>query len=841
MNSPLLKKALPHIIAVALFLIIAIIYCKPVFDGKVVNQSDVLHWKGMAQQSFEYKEKHGHFPLWTESAFSGMPAYTIAMDATSKISTGYLSYLVTFGLPEPVSYLFLACICFYILTQVLRINPWIGILASLAYCYSTFNLVLINVGHNTQIQAIGYAPGVIASVILIYQKKYLLGSALLIIFFGLQVGTQHLQIAYYTSIALAILSLVFLIYNWKQKDIKSTFIAFAITIISGAIGFGTYAVSMLPFQEYAKETKRGGKTALINNLSDKNKTKGGFDKDYAFMWSYGISEPLSFIVPNIFGGGSEGRLISGNSKFAEKAAEIGYPEDNALQIVNTQAYWGTQLNTAGPVYIGAIICFLTIFSLVYLKSWHKWWLMAISVFGILLAWGNNFSLLNYFLFDHMPMYNKFRAPTQALFLVQFAFPLLAALGLDQLLNNKEQHQIIWKKFLTAAYITAGILVILVAFYFTADFKTQRDNRIKDSFSEQILQSSARGKQPTPEMQQQAIDISSSLIKGLQADRQSIYGSDLIRTILLIAVAVILLGLYLKSKIKPVILITGLIVLSSYDLLAEGRVYLNEDNFAEPSDYESAFNPTPADIQISKDPDQNFRVLNVTAPGGPFQDASTSYHHNSVGGYSPAKLGLYQDIIDSQLNKNNIMVYNMLNTKYIIQRNPATGQEQAALNAGAFGPCWLVKSIRYVKDGSEEMKALDSINVKDTVIVEQQYQKIIKFGPQPDSTATLSLVENLNDKIKYHFTSKTNQFAVFSEVYYDKGWNVFIDGNKADYCRVDYILRGMPVPAGNHTIEFRFEPAIYKLGNTISVLCSIIGYLLLIAAIYFSWRKKSIAK
>ncbi|MBS1936087.1 MAG: hypothetical protein JST96_18950, partial [Bacteroidetes bacterium] len=379
------------------------------------------------------------------------------------------------------------------------------------------------------------------------------------------ISTQHLQIVYYTLIAIGFMSVAFAFYNWQKKDIKNTFIAFAVALVAGVIGFGTFAITLLPLQEYGKETKRGGKSELATNITDKNKTKGGFDKDYAFMWSYGIPETLTFIVPNIYGGGSEGRLISGNSKFAEKATEIGYPEDAALQIVNTQAYWGPQINTAGPVYLGAVVCFLVIFSLVYLKSWHKWWLLAISVFGVMLAWGSNFSSFNYFLFDHMPFYNKFRAPTQALFLPQLAFPLLAALGLDQLLKSKDPTQIIWKKFLTAAYITAGILVILVAFYFTADFKTQRDTRIKDSFSEQILQSSARGKQPTPEMQQQAIDISSSLIKGLQADRQSIYGSDLIRTILLIAVAVILLGLYLKNKIKPVILITGLIVLSSYDL------------------------------------------------------------------------------------------------------------------------------------------------------------------------------------------------------------------------------------------------------------------------------------
>ncbi len=835
MKSSLLRKALPHIIAVAVFLIVAIIYCKPALDGKVVSQSDVIGWKGMAQQSFEFNEKYGHFPLWTESAFSGMPAYTIAMGVTSKISTRYLANLVTFGLPEPISYFFLACICFYILTQVLRINPWVGIMGAIAYAYSTFDPVIIAVGHNTQMMAIGYAPGVVASLLLIFQRKYLFGAALLSIFLGLQAGTQHLQIVYYTVLVLGLITLAYFIYSWKQKELKNFFVGIAFAIAGGAIGFGTFAVSWLPLQEYGKETKRGGKSDLANIVGDKNKTKGGFDKDYAFQWSYGIGETLTLIVPNIYGGGSGGRLITENSKFAEKATEIGFPEDRALEYANEFAYWGNQPNTAGPVYLGAVVCFLFILGLVYSKSWHKWWIVSAAIIGIVLAWGKNFPAVNYFLFDHFPFYSKFRAPTQALFFAQLAFPLLAALGLNDFLLSKETKENIWKKFKLVVYLTIGLLVVLLAFYFTADFKSENDVRLKESFSSQIIQSSSRGKQPTPEMQQQATQISNGLIKGLQSDRQSISGSDLIRTILLIAIAVVLVGLYIKGKIKDVILISGLILLSSYDLIAEGRKYLNEDNFVEPNDFESAFTPTPANIQISKDPDKNFRVLDE-ASGGWYQDAHASYHHNSIGGYSPAKLGLYQDILDSQLLKGNMMVYDMLNTKYFIQRNPSTGQPQANLNPNAFGSCWLVKHIKYVGNGNEEMKALDSVNVKDTAIVDSKFQGVIKFLPEPDSTASVKLVENRNDVIDYKFSSKKNQFVVFSEVYYDKGWDAYLDGNKTPYCKTDYILRGMPVPAGEHSIQFRFEPQVYKLSNTITVWSCVLAYLLLIAAIVLEWRK-----
>jgi hypothetical protein len=837
MNSSLLKKTLPHIIAIAVFLIIAIVYCKPAFDGKVVSQSDVIGWKGMAQQSFEYKEKYGHFPLWTESAFSGMPAYTIAMEATSKISTGYLYYLLTLGLPKPVYFFFMACICFYILTQVIRINPWIGIMSSIAYAYCTFDPVIVAVGHDTQMYAIGYAPAIVASFLLIFQKKYLLGTALLAIFFGFQASTQHLQIIYYTVFVAGFITLAYFIYCWKQKKLKHFFISISFAALGAVIGFGTYAISWLPLQEYAKETKRGGKSELVANASDKNKTQGGLDKDYAFNWSYGIPETLTLIVPNIYGGGSEGRLITDNSKFAEKAAEIGYPEDAALQYANSYAYWGTQPNTAGPVYLGAVICLLAIFAMIYLKSWHKWWLISIALFGILLAWGKNFPAFNYFMFDHFPFYSKFRAPTQALFFPQFSFPLLAALGLNDILSDKPSTEALWKKFRLSLYITSAILVVLVAFYFMADYKSDNDARLRDNFSNMLLRSLARGKQPTAEMQQQAAQISSGMMKGLQEDRQSIFGSDLIRTILFIAIAAALLGFYIKGRIKDIVLIGGLAVLSSYDLLAEGRKYLNEDNFVEPNDYESVFNPTPADLLIDKDPEKNFRVFDAASGEVAFRDATVSYHHNSIGGYSPAKLGLYQDIIDSQLAKGNMRVYNMLNTKYFIERNPANGQTQASVNPNAFGSCWLVKGIKYVNNGNEEMKALDNTDVRDTAIVEKKFENMIKFMPVADSVASIKLKDNKNDVVDYKFSSKTNQFAVFSEVYYDKGWSAYLDGNKVPYCKTDYILRGMPVPAGDHTIEFRFEPEIYRLGNTVSVWSSILAYLLLIGAIVMEWRNR----
>jgi len=836
MNSSLLKKILPHAIAMAVFIIIAVIYCKPALEGKVLSQSDVMAHKGMAQQSEEFKTKYGHYPLWTESAFSGMPTYTIAL-RSSYTFLNWIAYFIGLYSFNPIVLFVFACTCFYFLTQVLRINIWLSVLSSLAFAYASFDPIILAVGHNTQMAAIGFMPIIIAGFLLLLQKKYFAGAAVLAISIALQSSvTQHVQIIYYTGIILGFITIAYVVKSWKEKQIKTVFPVLIIAIASAVIGFAANAVAFLPVQEYAKETMRGGKSELTTGDSN-NKTKGGLDKDYAFQWSYGIPETFTLLVPGVNGGGYISKGLTDNSKFAEKLQEMGMPENAAQQYVGRYSYWGTQRDTAGPVYLGAVICFLLIFGLVYLKSWHTWWIVPVSIFAIMLAWGKNLPSFNYFLFDYLPFYNKFRAPTMSLVIPQLAFPLMAALALNQLLADKNSKDILWKKFEIATLVIAGIFLLAGAFYFMTDFKGPADAALKENFSSGMLQQAARGKQPTPEMQQQVNDLVNSMIKGLQSDRQSLFGSDLLRSLLFTVIAVALLGAYLKDKVKPVILLAGLTILSSYDLLAEGRKYLNEDSFIEPADNEATFQPSTANQKIKADPEKNFRVFDQSNEGNAFQDSRASYFHNSIGGYSPAKLGLYQDIIERQLGKGNLAVYNMLNTKYFIRRSASGNDEEAVLNPNAFGPCWLVKAIHFVNNADEEMKGLDSINIRDTAIVRSNFQSIIKFTPLPDSSATIQLIENLNDKISYKFSSKINQFAVFSEVYYDKGWNAYLDGNKTDYCRVNYILRGMPVPAGNHTIEFRFEPRSYIMGGYISLIASIIGYILLFAAIWFEWKNR----
>jgi hypothetical protein len=826
MNSSLLKKALPHVIAIVVFLIVSIAYNKTALESKALRQADVQGYTGMAKQSNDYREKNGHWPLWTESMFGGMPGYNIAIESTHALTVGWANWPFYLGKTpwKPISFFFSACVCFYILTQVFGLSLLVSILGSIAYGFATFNPILISVGHDTELIAIGYMPAVIAGVLLILRGKYLGGTAVLALFFNLEVSIQHLQIVYYTGLIIGIICLVYLINEWKEKTVKHFIIAYSLIAFSLLLGLLSYAYTLLPTRELVGETMRGGKSQLTS-ANSANKTKGGLNKDYAFMWSYGISETLTLFVPGMQGGGYSGRLITGDSKLADKITEVGFPEDYALGKTNSVLYWGDQPNTAGPVYLGAVVCFLFILGIVFVKSWHKWWILTVCIVGIVLAWGRNFSTINYFLFDYFPLYSKFRAPSMALVMPQLGFVLLGVLGLQEFIDSKEKKEFVTKKFKSTLYISAGLVLLSLIIYMMSDFKAASDTQ---KLASDLIQQMSRGKQETMEMQQKAIQTVNAWLPALHEDRQGIFQADLIRSIIFLALSAALCWFFLRGNLKPVVLISGLLVLSTYDLLAEDKIYLNDDSYSESGNIDDSFVMSDADRQINADPEKNFRVLDI-ASGDPFQDAHTSYFHNSVGGYHPAKLALYNDIIERQLVKGNQMVYNMLNTKYVIRKGQ-DGKDIVMVNNGAFGSCWLVSAIHFVKNADEEMAALDSINVRDTAIIENQYKDKISFMPVKDSSASISLIDNLNDKISYNFKSNSNQFAVFSEIYYDKGWNAFIDGKPATYCRVDYVLRGMSVPSGNHTIEFRFEPQSYIMGNNISIWAAIVTYLILIGAV-----------
>lgn len=824
-----IKKVLPHLIAIVIFLVVALLYCKPALNGLAVEQHDMIQWKGMAKDAENHKAKHGTYPLWTNTLFSGMPSYNIAFE-----SNAYIPYIVVkvmgLWLSEPFLYFFLACIAFYFLSQVLRVNSWIGILAALGFAYCSYDPIIIAVGHHTKMMTIAIMPALLASLIMLYEKRYWLGGALTAMFVSSLVVFNHLQIIYYMLIVIGFMTLAYVIIWVKNKDWKTMFTAGSIAVIAAVLGALACAVNLFTTYDYSKESMRGGKANLVldSTKAGSKKTTSGLDIDYAFRWSYGIPETYSLIVPNVNGGVSKG--LSEESKFYEtimgKVQSGEMDQDVAQQVAQLGTeYWGDQPFTSGPVYLGAIICFLFVLGMVNVKSFHKWWVLAACVLAIAMAWGKNFEGFNSFLFNVLPMYNKFRAPAMILVIPQLLFPMVGMMGLQQLLFESTDEKDRWKQLKMAGIITAGILLLVTFYYFSAGYSSANE---KETLKE-ITKSSPTLSKPVKDV-----------ITAAGEDRKHLFGSDLFRTFLLIGLAFAMLWVSIKQKMKPIIAIVVLMMLSSFDLLTVGKRYLADENYAEKDNteveaYVSLSNASlyKALSSIQQDTDPHYRVFNTTSD--PFNDALTSGFVRSVGGYHPAKLSVYQDLIENQLSKQNMNVFNMLDTKYFIvngQQGPSVQQ-----NSGAFGAAWFVKHIHYVPNAAAEMRSLDSLNLKDTAIVDEKFKSSIPVAPLWDSSASIKLVKYDNDVIDYAVNAKTPQFAVLSEIYYSKGWNAYADGKSVPIVKTDYALRGVAIPAGTQKLELKFEPESYKAGHTITTLAGFTILIVLCIGFFMEFRKK----
>ena len=830
MNKDLFKKFLPHLIAIVIFLIAAIIYCSPALQGKVVAQTDITHWKGAVQQSFEYEKTHdGKGPLWTNSLFSGMPAFQIGDVPYNNVIPGYVNTIMTLGLPKPISFFFLACICFYILTQILRLRPWVGIMGALAFAYATFNPVIIAAGHDTQMLSIAYMPAVLASVLLIYEKKYWLGAALTALFSATMIAMNHLQIVYYMVLVIVIMTVFFAIRWIQQKDFKHLFLAGSFAIVAGTIGVLTNSVNLFSTYEYQKYTIRGGASYLTDTTAKKSATaKNGLDADYAFAYSLEIAEPLVMVVPRMFGG-SSGFSDIDEEKSKTIEALRAMPQELQQQLP-VSAYWGGittvdgSVGTSGPPYIGAIVCFLAIIGFFITDKKYKWAILATVVIAIMLSWGSFFKSFNDIVFNIVPFYNKFRAPSMILVIPQLLLPLMAAFGVNTLIN-KENKKTLWpqlKKGLIATGILFGVLLLL---YMSLGYMSSMDNEIM----RQVRNSG----------QQQLIEAVRPFFDGLKADRKSLFITDIFRSLGFIVLAGLILWLLIRNTIKPVVATLLLTVFVFIDLITVDNKYLKKENYQDKTDNEMVFQRTAYDDTIKADKSY-FRVLNYAQDR--FNENITSYTHNSVGGYHAAKLRIYQDIIERQLGTNNMAVVNMLNAKYFIQKetNPQSPQfgHTVAMqkNNGALGPCWLVKTVQFVKNADDEMNALNHFNPSDTAFVQESFKPSITAMPVADSAASIQLVKNDNDVITYSFNSSTNQFAVFSEVYYPGGWRTYIDNKEAPIIKTDYVLRGLAVPAGKHDIRFEFKPDGFYKGKKITAIFEILLALLLLSALFMEWRK-----
>lgn len=837
MNSFSWKKIIPHVIAIAVFLIVALVYCSPALEGKVLQQTDIVHWKGMAQDAFNYKAAHGHFPLWNTHLFSGMPNYQVAMDSKSILPD--FGRMLQLYLPKPASYFFLACLCFYILGMAYGVNVLAAVLGSLGFAYATYDPIIISVGHETKMAAIAYMPGLLAGLVLIYRNKYVLGLAVAALFATLEIGAGHPQVTYYLLITMGIMTIGYIIMWIKQKAFRHMLIALGLALVAGLIGVANVSQSLLTTYEYSKYTMRGGKTVDLSEDGKLTQTKTqGLDESYAFSYSLGMSETFVLMMPNAFGGGS-GEHLSPDSKVVAALVQQNVPEAQASQVAATlPKYWGGIAPfTAGPPYSGALVCFLAIIGLVVLAgngsskagAITRWWILAATVLMIFIAWGSYFAGFNRILFDHMPMYNKFRAPSMALIIPQLLLPLLAVLTLDRVFFAPDSKEYLQKNFKQILYVSGGVIVLAGLVYLFNDYKGSYDSQILDGFT-----------------QQANATVANSILQGMIADRKAMFAGGIGHILWIWILVIIGLYCYMKNIAKPVVILSAFIFVNTVDLLVVAKKYLNSENYQDESSYQAGnFAPTPADQQILQDTDPHYRVLNLST-GDPFNDAVTSYYHRSVGGYHAAKLRTYQDIIETQFAKPgaglNMGVLNMLDTRYVITRSQDQQQPVPVVqrNPDALGAAWFIKHVQYVNGPIEAIKALDHLNPKDTVIVDNALKGSIS-QPVFDSAATIKLVNYDNDAIKYATSANSNQFAVLSEVYYPEGWNAYIDGKQTDYANVNYILRGIAVPAGQHTIEFKFEPASYYTGQKLVLIANILLWLTIAGSIFVLWRQNRTTK
>ena len=818
MNRFSYKKLIPHVLVLLGFLLVAVIFCKPVLDGQVLNQHDIVGWKGMAQNSFEYKEKNGHFPLWNTNLFSGMPNYQVAMEGDSAMPN--FVQILSLGLPKPINFLFLAALCFYILTLVMGLSPWIGLFGGLAYMLSTYNPIIIGAGHESKMWALAFLPLMLAGILALFDKKYWLGTALTTYGIFQQIAVNHFQITYYALLIVAALAIAIGI-NWiRNKEWKHLGKVIAIGVSAAILGVAGNALILLTTSEYSKYTMRGGKNLEINGDTVKQAKTTGLDYDYAFRYSLGKAETAVLAMPDAFGS-SSAEPLGEESNVISKLTDRGVPMNNAMQIAGQMPkYWGgITEGTSGPPYVGAITCLLALIGFALIRHPLRWGLLAVSILSILLAWGKYFPSLNEFVFQYLPMYNKFRAPSMALTIIEIAFPITAVLALHQILF-KNTHEELKDKFRTILYVTGGSLALFLLMGWTMDYGAPFDQQVLD------FQFDASGSK----------EINQLIVSGLKADRQEMFMGQVWRYAGFLILVIGCLYLYLKKWIQPIWVIAILALVSTLDLFIVGKKYLNDDAYVDAVTYDSQnFNPSPLDQQLKTDTDPHFRVFNMLSD--PYNESRTSYFHRSIGGYHPAKLRIYQDLIDRYMSNNiNAQVLDMLDAKYMLRQSPFTGADTAVLRPSTMGAAWLVKNIQKTQDPVEALQKIGTMNLRDSAIVEvSDAKKLALKLDAPDTTARIGLARIDNDTLTYNFESTSPQFAVFSEIYYPKGWNAYVDGTQVDHYKTNYVLRGMVVLAGKHEIQFVFEPGSFKTGNQLSFASSILILLILIGSLYMAWK------
>jgi hypothetical protein len=799
-SNPFLKSATPHIAAALVFLIILFIYFFPYIDvfhpGKSLIQSDITQITGSLKEANDYQSKTGEEILWSNSGFAGMPVWR----GYGNNALNYFHYFTNAILPNPVLLCFIAFIGFYILLKSFKVNDWLSFAGAAAYTFSSFTLISIEAGHINKVYDMALMSPVLAGIVMTYQGRYWLGSAVTALFLSLQIYYGHVQITYYLFILVLFFVIAHFIVSIKTKTVPAFFKASILLVFVAVLSVAPNVSKLWTMSEYVKSTTRGG-----SELSTQQTEGGGLDKDYAFQWSNGKMETMTIFIPYFYGGSSHEELGKSSNVYKQLAAK-GYAQEAKNITKSIPLYWGDQPFTSGPVYFGAIICFLFVLGLFLVKDNTKWWILGATILSIMLSWGKNIEWFTDIFFNYVPLYNKFRSVTMTLSIAQVTVPLLGFLALRNILNGTVSKAEVLDALKKSTMITGGIALFFALFgsaFF--DFTSENDAQLSQ--------------------------FPKWLMEAIESDRASKLRWDSLRSLFFVAAAAGLIWASVKEKITLRNFYLALSFLILIDLTMVDKRYLNNDDFKVKKNYDKeVFAKTSADETILQDQDPDFRVLNFTK--GITSDAVTSYYHKSLGGYSAIKLRRYQDLIDSAISKNNMAVINMLNTKYFIVGDKETGAEMAQRNPGALGNAWFVSNFKFVKNADEEINAIKNFDPSTTALVDEKFKEQLQgksFSKDPSDK--IELVSYHPNRLSYKYKASNESLAVFSEVYYQPGWNAYIDGKPSPHFRANYILRAMVLPAGKHTIDFKFEPKSYEMGEKISLAGSafLIIFLLLVFA------------
>ena len=799
------KKLIPYGVAIIAFLAFAMLYCLPVLQGKVLHAGDVINWQGAAHEAQEFQKANGYSPWWTNSMFGGMPTYQITGKLPSNNIRIVLERITHFGFAgdwNVIGIIFGYLLGFFLMLQCFRVNPWLSIVGAFALTLSTYFLLIIPAGHITKALAIGALAPFIGGIYAVFRKNYYLGVPLVLIF-GFISLSVHPQMTYYVAMLLGVMILTECYIYLREKDFKWFGINVAILIVCALLIYGTKLSWFKMNNEYLAETMRGGHSELTQEDQSEQKQKG-LDIDYATAWSYGKLETLNLMIPNLMGGAS-GYNVGENSVLYKELVQARVPKNSAKQFCQSApTYWGEKAFTSGPVYIGAIICFLFVLALIIVPGPYKWALLIATIFSILLAWGRNFMPLTQFFYDYFPMYNKFRAVESILIVAEITIPLLGFLGLQKLLSAEDK-----KPFRTPIYIAAGItagLCLIFALFGGAlfDFTSSYDAQWKGQVGNDIYQ--------------MIIDQRAAMLK-----------ADAWRSFIFIALATGVLCAYTwTDKFKAAYVYALMAVLVLVDMVPVNRRFFGNKDFETKKNTERIFAIQPWEEQILRDKDLDFRVINVAA--NTFNDARTSYRLKSIGGYSAAKMRRYQDLIDAHISRNNMQVLNMLNTKYFITRNGVQ------LNPQAFGNAWLVDDITFVDTPDEESQALWNLDLRNHAVADKQFESVLTGAGEAAATDNIQMKAYAPNRLDYTTSLAEPRVAVFSEIYYPFDWHLYCDGEELPIGRVNYTLRAALIPAGEHKLYMEFTPSALKTDNWCVVLIVLILLISIGLATYPLWKK-----